>query len=70
VEVLCVGDLFLSSDRFKEVIEKEMGGDFGPVREVSWAGERAEERHHLQQVMEQDGPEAVPTPEEILEAVW
>jgi D-3-phosphoglycerate dehydrogenase len=69
VEVLCVGDLFLSSDRFKEAIKKEMGGDFGPVREVSWAGERAEEQHHLQQVMEQYGPEAVPTPEEIFEAV-
>jgi D-3-phosphoglycerate dehydrogenase / 2-oxoglutarate reductase len=69
VEVLCVGDLFLSSERLKEAIEKEMGGDFGPVREVSWAGERAEEQHHLQQVMEQDGPESVPTPEEIVETI-
>jgi D-3-phosphoglycerate dehydrogenase len=69
VEVLCVGDLFLSSERFREAIEKEMGSDFGPVREVSWAGESAEEQHHLQQVMEQEGPEAVPEPEEIVEAV-
>jgi D-3-phosphoglycerate dehydrogenase / 2-oxoglutarate reductase len=69
MEVLCVGDLFLSSERFREAIEEEMGGDFGPVREVSWAGERAEDQHHLQQIMEQDGPEAVPTPEEIVEAV-
>jgi D-3-phosphoglycerate dehydrogenase len=69
VEVLCVGDLFLSSGRFKEAIAKELGGDFGPVREVDWSVETAEEQHHLQQVMEQDGPEAVPTPEEVVEAV-
>ncbi|CAA9415369.1 MAG: D-3-phosphoglycerate dehydrogenase [uncultured Rubrobacteraceae bacterium] len=69
MEVLCVGDLFLSSERFKEAIEKEMGGDSVAIREVSWAGEKAEDQHHLQQVMEQDGPEAVPTPEEIIEAV-
>jgi D-3-phosphoglycerate dehydrogenase len=69
VEVLCVGDLFLSSDRMKEAIEKEMGGGSVAIREVSWAGEKAEDQHHLQQIMEQDGPEAVPTPEEIVEAV-
>jgi D-3-phosphoglycerate dehydrogenase / 2-oxoglutarate reductase len=69
VEVLCVGDLFLTSERFREAIEKEMGEDFGPVREVAWAGESAEDQHHLQQLMEQDGPEAVPEPEEIVEAV-
>jgi D-3-phosphoglycerate dehydrogenase len=69
MEVLCVGDLFLSSEEFRRAIEKELGDDPGPVREVSWAGEKAEEQHHLQQIMEQDGPEAVPTPEEIVEAV-
>ncbi len=69
MEVLCVGDLFLSSGRFKEAIAKELGGDFGPVREVDWSEETAEEQHHLQQVMEQDGPEAVPMPEEVVEAV-
>ncbi|MGH3087799.1 MAG: 2-hydroxyacid dehydrogenase [Rubrobacteraceae bacterium] len=69
MEVLCVGDLFLSSKRFKEAIEKELGGGPHKIREVSWAGERAEDQHHLQQVMEVDGPEAVPTPTEIVEAV-
>jgi D-3-phosphoglycerate dehydrogenase / 2-oxoglutarate reductase len=69
MEVLCVGDLFLSSERFKEAIARECGEGFGPVREVSWAGEKAEDQHHLQQVMEVDGPEAVPTPEEIVAAV-
>ncbi|CAA9430360.1 MAG: D-3-phosphoglycerate dehydrogenase [uncultured Rubrobacteraceae bacterium] len=69
MQVLCVGDLFLSSERFREAMEKEMGKDFGPIREVSWAEEKAEDQHHLQQIMEQDGPESVPTPEEIVEAV-
>lgn len=69
MEVLCVGDLFLSSGEFRRAIEKELGEDFGPVREVMWAGERAEDQHHLQQIMEVDGPEAVPTPDEIVEAV-
>ncbi|WP_119071048.1 hypothetical protein [Rubrobacter indicoceani] len=55
MKVLCVGDLFLSA--------KEFGGDGSPeVREVMWAGERAEDQHRLQQIMEVDGPEAVPTP--------
>ncbi|QIN80112.1 hypothetical protein GBA65_18085 [Rubrobacter marinus] len=69
MDVLCVGDLFLSSARFREAIEKEMGEDFGPLREVSWAGETAEDQHHLQQLMEQEGPEAVPAPEEVVEAL-
>lgn len=69
MEVLCVGDLFLSSERFREAIEKEMGEDFGPIREVSWAGKTAEDQHHLQQAMEQEGPEAVPVPEEVIEAL-
>jgi D-3-phosphoglycerate dehydrogenase len=68
MEILCVGDLFLSSERFREAIEKEMGEGSVAIQEVSWAGEKAEEQHHLQQIMEQDGPEAVPTPEEIVEA--
>jgi D-3-phosphoglycerate dehydrogenase len=68
MEILCVGDLFLSSGEFKEAVEKELGEGHA-VREVMWAGEKAEDQHHLQQIMEVDGPEAVPTPEEIVEAV-
>src|SRR5215210_5526374 len=49
-------------------MERELG-DGHTIREVAWAGEKAEDQHHLQQLMEQDGPEAVPTPEEIVEAV-
>ena len=30
MRALCVGDLFLSSERIREAIIKEMGRDFGP----------------------------------------
>lgn len=69
MEVLCVGDLFLSSEKFREGVEEELGDGSHTVREVMWAGGSAEGQHHLQQVMEQEGPEAVPSPEEIVEAV-
>lgn len=70
METLVVGDLFISSVAFREAIEKELGKDFGPVREVAWnLGKTQEEQHHVQQIMEQDGPEAVEVPEEIAQAV-
>ncbi|AHY48308.1 Phosphoglycerate dehydrogenase and related dehydrogenase (plasmid) [Rubrobacter radiotolerans] len=71
MKVLCIGDLFLPSERFREALEREFSGENGApdVREVMWAGEKAEEQHHLQQIMEVDGPEAVPVPEEIVSAV-
>jgi D-3-phosphoglycerate dehydrogenase len=70
VETLAVGDLFVSSEAFRKAIEKELGEGFGPVREVTWkGGETPEGQHHVQQVMEQDGPEVVHVPEEIVEAV-
>src|ERR671910_2126086 len=54
MEGLCAGDLFLSSGRFKEAIEREIDGDFGPVGRVAWTEESAENQHHLQRVMEQE----------------
>ncbi|MDQ3301999.1 MAG: hypothetical protein M3518_01430 [Actinomycetota bacterium] len=68
MEILIVGDLFVSSESFRKAIEEELG-DGHEIREVSWAGETAEDQHHEQQVMEVNGPEAVSTPEEIVEAV-
>lgn len=68
MNVLCVGDLFLSAESFREAIEGELG-DGHTIREVMWAGEKAEDQHHVQQIMEVDGPEAAPTPGEIVEAV-
>jgi D-3-phosphoglycerate dehydrogenase len=35
---------------------------------VIWNGESVEDQHHVQQIMEKDGPEAVPTPMEIVKA--
>lgn len=69
MQILCVGDLFLPSENFRKAIEAAIGEGSHPVREISWAGERAEDQHHLQQVMEVEGPEAVPTPTEVVEAV-
>jgi D-3-phosphoglycerate dehydrogenase / 2-oxoglutarate reductase len=69
METLVIGDLFLSSEAFRRAIEEEFGEDFGPVREVAWGEETPEEQHHVQQIMEQDGPEAVEVPQEIVEAV-
>lgn len=69
MEVLCVGDLFISSGEFRTAVEEELGDGSHMVREVMWAGEKAEDQHHLQQIMEVDGPETVPTPREIVEAV-
>ena len=69
MEVLCVGDLFVPPEELRKAIEGEMGEGFGPVREVAWAGESAEDQHHVQQIMEVDGPEAAPKPQEIVEAV-
>lgn len=54
MEGLCVGDLFLSSGRFKEAIEKEIDGDFGPMGKVAWTEESAEDQHYIQRVMEQE----------------
>ena len=69
MEVLIVGDLFVSSEAFRKAIE-ELGEDFGPVREATWGeGKTPEDQHHVQQIMEQYGPEAVNVPEEIFEAV-
>ncbi|CAN5503198.1 MAG: 2-hydroxyacid dehydrogenase [Rubrobacteraceae bacterium] len=69
MEILCVGDLFLSSENFREAMENALGEGSHEIREVMWAGEKAEEQHHLQQIMEVEGPEAVPTPDEIVAAV-
>ena len=68
MEILAIGDLFLPSENFRKAIKEELG-EGHTIREVMWAGEKAEDQHHVQQIMEVDGPEAAPTPEEIVEAV-
>jgi D-3-phosphoglycerate dehydrogenase len=68
VDTLIVGDHFIGAGVFRDALERELGGSFGPIRTVMWAGADMEEQHEQQQVMEKDGPEAVRTPSEIVEA--
>ncbi len=69
MEVLAFGDLHVPSSSFREAIKGEMGEDSGPVREADWGAGSIEEEHHLQQVMEKEGPEAVPTPKKMVDAI-
>ena len=70
MEVLAVGDLFVPSDGLKRAIEEELGEDSGTVRALEWdGGGTPEDQHSAQQVMEQEGPEAVAVPEEVVEAI-
>jgi D-3-phosphoglycerate dehydrogenase len=68
VNILVVGDQFIASEAFQQAIEGELGSDAGSITTVTWAGADREEQHAAQQVMEKDGPEAVPTPSEIVDA--
>ena len=69
MRTLIVGDHFLSSESFRRAIE-EIAGDYtGTVDEVAMAGKGTDEQHGVQQVMEKDGPEAVDTPTEIVDAL-
>jgi D-3-phosphoglycerate dehydrogenase / 2-oxoglutarate reductase len=67
VNTLLVGDRFIAADAFQAAVERELGAGFGPLRTVAWSAEPSEQ-HSLQQVMERDGPEAVPAPAEIVAA--
>lgn len=67
MDTLVVGDRFIPCEAFQAAIERELGGGFGPLRAVGWAA-APDEQHGLQQLMEVDGPEAVPTPPEIVAA--
>jgi D-3-phosphoglycerate dehydrogenase / 2-oxoglutarate reductase len=68
VNILIVGDHFIRSEAFQQAIERELGADAGQIRTVAWAGVDMEAQHAAQQVMEKEGPEAVPTPGEIVDA--
>jgi D-3-phosphoglycerate dehydrogenase len=68
METLIVGDHFIPSEDFRAAFERVLG-DEADLREVSWRGADQEEQHHAQQVMEAKGPEAVDTPDEIIDAL-
>jgi D-3-phosphoglycerate dehydrogenase / 2-oxoglutarate reductase len=66
VNILIVGDQFIGSEAFQQAIERELGAV--RIRTVAWAGADKQAQHAAQQVMEKQGPEAVPTPGEIVAA--
>ncbi|WP_432036315.1 NAD(P)-dependent oxidoreductase [Streptomyces cucumeris] len=78
MRVLVVGDHFIPAARYiealAEVSSRDTGPDtgpvhgIGPVRDITWSGTKAEQ-HAAQQEMELRGPDAVPVPGEIVEAV-
>jgi D-3-phosphoglycerate dehydrogenase / 2-oxoglutarate reductase len=68
VNVLLVGDHFIPAADFRRALTDELGSEVS-IREVTWEGATKEEQHAVQQVMEKEGPEAVPTPQEVVDAV-
>jgi D-3-phosphoglycerate dehydrogenase / 2-oxoglutarate reductase len=67
MQVLVVADHFIPADCYLAALS-EVGIDPADVRTVDWGGTKAEQ-HAAQQVMEQDGPGAVPPPVEVLDSV-
>ena len=61
METLVVGDGFIAAHLYADALAERCGPAFGPVRAVDWAGAKATQ-HELQQVMEKEGPNAVPVP--------
>lgn len=68
VNILVIGDHFIGAEAFQRAIKRELGAQAGPIRTTTWAGADREAQHAAQQVMEKEGPEAVPTPREIVDA--
>ena len=68
MNVLVVGDHFIPAADFRRALTDVLGSEVA-VREVTWAGASKEEQHAVQQVMEKEGPEAVPTAQEVVDAV-
>ncbi len=68
MKTLIVGDHFIPSSAFREAMERALGSNAGPLREVTWAGKDQEEHHAQQQILERDGAEGVGTPPEIRDA--
>lgn len=68
MRVVIVGDRFIPAEFYVDALVEACGSKFGPVHGVEWPGTKAEQ-HAEQQTMEWHGPEAVPVPDEMLEAV-
>lgn len=68
MRVLIVGDRFIPAAYHVDALTEVCGPQCGPVRSLDWPGTKAEQ-HAAQQTMELQGPEAVPVPDEIVDAV-
>jgi len=68
VRTVVVGDHFIPAVYYVKALREVCGPEFGPVTTVDWAGDK-KAQHTAQQRMEWDGPEAVPAPREIIDAV-
>ncbi len=68
IDALFVGDGFIPAARYEAAVERQDDAGLLRVRTVEWSGSKADQ-HAQQQVMERDGPGAVPTPPELLAAV-
>lgn len=68
MRTVVVGDHFIPAEYYVDALRQVCGPDFGPVTTVDWAGDR-KAQHAAQQRMEWDGPEAVPAPQEVVDAV-
>jgi D-3-phosphoglycerate dehydrogenase / 2-oxoglutarate reductase len=69
MHTVVIGDHFISAEEIRAAIADELGEDFGPVSTATWSGADREEQHAAQQIMEKEGPDAVPLPSEVVEAV-
>ncbi|AHH95373.1 2-hydroxyacid dehydrogenase [Kutzneria albida] len=67
MHTLVIGDHFIPAEYYVDALGVACGPNFGPVRTVQWAGDKAAQ-HEAQQRMEWEGPDAVPVPEEIVAA--
>ncbi|MEQ7007818.1 NAD(P)-dependent oxidoreductase [Actinopolymorpha sp. B17G11] len=65
--VLVVGDHFIPAEHYVDALS-DVGIDSAGIRTVDWAGSKADQ-HAAQQQMEHKGPDAVPAPAEVRDAV-
>ncbi|MFE1175764.1 2-hydroxyacid dehydrogenase [Streptomyces sp. NPDC058773] len=68
MRTLVVGDRFIPAAVHLDALAEVCGPQFGPVRTVDWSGSKADQ-HTAQQLMEREGPAAVPVPGEIVDAL-
>ncbi|MGW7366132.1 2-hydroxyacid dehydrogenase [Streptomyces sp. NPDC054841] len=68
MRLLVIGDNFIPAEVYVRVLAASPVADAVSVRSVDWAGDKAAQ-HKAQQRMEWNGPDAVPAPTEIVQAV-